>query len=507
MALPSPSSLLLFALLASATARLPLKHLHRHNLSFHELVPTRYVQHFPQTTEPSNAPPLATVLNDVYARVYGRALIPPRPRYSPERIDFLPYLKTPSGVLPISDFGGDPTGKNDSSAAFERAIDAALPLWNGRHLAEGIKDLGGATLTLDGGIYLISRPLYIPGGYGNMHWRDGSIVASESFPADGFIITVGASPAPHFDTETATQARRLQIGDRNQFMSFSDLYVDGRDTASGVLRFTHTIGAVVGPANLFIGFHDAGVLIEGGHEFFFGDPRKPSQQTAAAIRLLGNDHVLRDVVIFSAKIGVEDRAGANTHTGVHSWNGSGTAMLVTGYSTRILDSYPDFNSIIVQNPNAVTITGGFFLGGAQIILRAHGSEPTCKGLLVRDNQFSYTDRDTVRVEGNFTKVVDTFVGASTIGRSAKLKTTRAVRQLHKENATEWLFDFSDVLVSPSIARVMYSMEIEGDGVFVRHASRPADGNRVRVETDVAVTATVIMEVDQSELLQGGVMNV
>lgn len=59
--------------------------------------------------------------------------------------------------------------------------DAFQPLGNGQ-LIHGIPDLGGAEINLDGGTYLISRPLRLPAnGGGNLHvcilsafsvWRD-----------------------------------------------------------------------------------------------------------------------------------------------------------------------------------------------------------------------------------------------------------------------------------------------------------------------------------------------
>ena len=97
-----------------------------------------------------------------------------------------------------------------------------------------------------------------------------------------------------------------------------------------------------------------------------------------------------------------------------------------------------------------------------------------------------------------------------------------MRWLVQENAKEWLFDLSDVLLFPHlpIHNVQYSIEIESEDAFARHASRPPQGmvrplvlsllllslvlvrplgvQVVRVVTDVAVTATVTITVDQSQ---------
>ena len=42
----------------------------------------------------------------------------------------------------------------------------------------GITDLGGATLDLSGGEYLISAPLEVPMFFGNLLIRDGTLRAS-----------------------------------------------------------------------------------------------------------------------------------------------------------------------------------------------------------------------------------------------------------------------------------------------------------------------------------------
>ena len=52
-----------------------------------------------------------------------------------------------------------------------------------------------------------------------------------------------------------------------------------------------------------------------------------------------------------------------------------------------------------------------------------------------------------------------------------------MRWLVQENAKEWLFDLSDVLLFPHlpIHNVQYSIEIESEDAFARHASRPPQG--------------------------------
>lgn len=66
---------------------------------------------------------------------------------------------TNTRVFHVSSYGADPTGKADSTEALTKALsDASNSISNG-FLMEGINNLGGVEIHLDGGIYLISRPL------------------------------------------------------------------------------------------------------------------------------------------------------------------------------------------------------------------------------------------------------------------------------------------------------------------------------------------------------------
>ncbi len=73
-------------------------------------------------------------------------------------------------VYHVTSFGADPTGRMDSTDAILRAIsEAVVQCPNEGSLIEGIKNLGGAQVNLEGGNYLISRPLRLPAtGLGNL---------------------------------------------------------------------------------------------------------------------------------------------------------------------------------------------------------------------------------------------------------------------------------------------------------------------------------------------------
>ena len=66
-------------------------------------------------------------------------------------------------------YGADPTGKTDSTDAILKAISDAVSGDGDGFLMEGIKNLGGVRINLEGGIYKISRPIKLPvAGRGNM---------------------------------------------------------------------------------------------------------------------------------------------------------------------------------------------------------------------------------------------------------------------------------------------------------------------------------------------------
>lgn len=66
-------------------------------------------------------------------------------------------------------YGADPTGKLDSTDAILKAMEEAFDGPNHGVLMQGINDLGGARIDLQGGSYLISRPLRFPSaGAGNL---------------------------------------------------------------------------------------------------------------------------------------------------------------------------------------------------------------------------------------------------------------------------------------------------------------------------------------------------
>lgn len=69
----------------------------------------------------------------------------------------------------VTAYGADPAGQTDSTDAILRAISDALNGPGKGFLFNKIVNLGGARVDLDGGNYLISRPLQFPvSGRGNL---------------------------------------------------------------------------------------------------------------------------------------------------------------------------------------------------------------------------------------------------------------------------------------------------------------------------------------------------
>jgi hypothetical protein len=99
-------------------------------------------------------------------------------------------------ISPIT-YGADPTGRTDSTAAFAAAIAALLARNTSGHADEsGTVDLGGATLDLGGGDYLISAPVAVPSNYSNYAIAHGTLRASPSFPPASYLVEVGSQGAP-----------------------------------------------------------------------------------------------------------------------------------------------------------------------------------------------------------------------------------------------------------------------------------------------------------------------
>ena len=97
---------------------------------------------------------------------------------------------------------------------------------------------------------------------------------------------------------------------------------DGQQYAAECITVRQIMGAVLGPNNFYLGFTRAGVSVLGGHEvqienswlgqFVYSDPRK-ELGNATGIEIIGNDHVINNVVVYSALYGNLHARGSQPH--------------------------------------------------------------------------------------------------------------------------------------------------------------------------------------------------
>ncbi|XP_062186190.1 polygalacturonase QRT3-like [Phragmites australis] len=400
-------------------------------------------------------------------------------------------------VYHVTDYGADPTGGADATAAINKAIaDAFSPPSNGT-MTGGIPDLGGAEVHLDGGTYLIKGPLTLPAsGGGNFKIHSGSLRASDDFPTDRYLIELSAKGGGRsYDYEYAT---------------LRDLMLDCNYRGGGV---TVVNSLRVGIDNCYVvHFQSDGIAVHGGHETFIRNSFLGQHMTAGSdpgergftgtgIRLDGNDNSVSDVVIFSAETGIMVTAPANTISGVHCYNkatgfgGTGIYLKIPGLTQAwISNCYMDYTSIVAEDPVLLHVSGSFFLGDANVVLKAVNG--VAKGVQVVGNLFSGRDKgiDIVQLDGKFATVEQVYVQQnSATGMTVKSTSARGSMD---GNGTSWTVDFSPVLLFPDrIGHVQYSL-VAGDA-FPGHTLRNVSGNQVVVATDKAVSATVHVLVDQN----------
>eukprot|EP01048_Picozoa_sp_COSAG05_P014322 COSAG05_NODE_1610_length_4408_cov_4.339290_3_plen_320_part_00 len=232
-----------------------------------------------------------------------------------------------TGLINPIFYGADATGQQDSSMAFEAAVTELLRRNSSSHrMGGGVTDLGGATIDLMGGDYLLSRPVVIPHGYGNFHISHGTLRAGPGWttPGSRFLLEIS-----DLSVEQCRAIDRKQKS-CNEKVGIEDIFFDSQHRAAGGLQINATMGANVGPDIYFLNFLKAGLSIHGGHESmlheawlgasYYGTPNHTqSEAGSVAIEVLGNDHIVSDVIIFGGQIGVYCNGGANLLEGVHTW--------------------------------------------------------------------------------------------------------------------------------------------------------------------------------------------
>ncbi|XP_028758673.1 polygalacturonase QRT3-like [Neltuma alba] len=412
-------------------------------------------------------------------------------------------------VYLATSYGADPTGKVDSTEALLAAMADAAKGNSEGFLLDGIANLGGAQLNLQGGNYLISRPLRLPvAGVGNFMMHGGTLRASDSFPSDGYLIDLSTSNGNDKTTPSSSY--------NYEFITFKDILLDSNFHGGGI----SVINSLrIGIDNCYVThFTTNGILVQGGHETYIrnsfigqhitaGGDKGERNFTGTGINLQGNDNAVTDVVIFSAAIGIMVSGQANIISGVHCYNkatgfgGTGIYLKLAGLTqTRVLNSYMDYTSIVAEDPVQLHISGTFFLGDANVVLKSVNG--VVNGVTIVDNMFAGSDKGVENVHldessGNNFKQVDQVVVDRNVVKGMNLKSTVAKKTV-QANGTSLMADFNDVLLFPNLIKhVQYSLSFEGD-TFPSYVLRNVSDNSVVIQTSEAVvSASLYVAVDQS----------
>jgi hypothetical protein len=445
---------------------------------------------------------------------YGhhRAVLPPLPTSS--RPQSAPVVGAP--IIRPTDFGADPTGATDSSPMMAKALAALLAARGGpRHtMASNITDLGGATLDLSGGTYLISAPLVIPPGYGNAQIVRGTLRATSRFPGARWLVEIGSTTcAPRLPS-----GKPDGQGSCNEFINLSEMMFDASHVAAGGVKVSKVMGTTVGPSVFFTGFNLIGLQINAGHEVmlseawlaecYWSDTAPCAKKAAAgagsiAVEINGNDHYLTDVIVFDyAHIGVSVNGAANILQAVHTWNGGGVGMRVAAHQTRLVACYLDYNKLVVVDPSQLAVTDTFFLEThANFTSKA---VRTLKGVEFSGNTYA-TEGASIIIDPKFIDATDTVID-NEINGGCTLKLTRSKQTVaHPLVPTATFeFDFDESLLLPTIEQVLYSFTASPNftpsktGTWGPGSSyAQTKGKTVTVHFERPVTGKVTLSVDQS----------
>lgn len=381
----------------------------------------------------------------------------------------------------------------------------------------GSIDLGGVTLNLQGGDYLISAPLVIPSNYSNFRVQGGTLRASSSFPADRYLIEVG--------TPGSTC---VNWGDScNEDGSFSDLFLDASLTAAGGMRFWAVIGMNAGPNLFILNYTVAGVDIEGGHEVLLHESwlgeymytgsnwTSCDVNVATGVLMNGNDHYMTNSIVFAGAAGVVINGAANILNGVHTWNcPSSVGIRVTEWQNRLVGCYLDYVDLQLYGAAMTTVTDSFFLGPAHISLEPGANGYPVQGVVIANNQFMGLNTNEPNVALNmsngfkFSGVVDVTITGSMLPTGGGISlSTAATKVVNISTATSDIaIDFADALLfdtsTAPIRSLQYSLQL-ANGSFVRHAAAPVGNSTVvHVLVDAPITGVITVSVDQSTRTAG-----
>ncbi|XWS62333.1 hypothetical protein CRYUN_Cryun06bG0002100 [Craigia yunnanensis] len=421
-------------------------------------------------------------------------------------------------VYLVTKYGADPTGKSDSTEALNKAIVDAFQGPSEGFLMEGITNLGGPQINLEGGNYLISKPLRLPAaGAGNLMILGGTLRASDNFPADGYLIDLSASSSSSQEGKEGSSLNSQLDSSSSynyEYITLKDLMLDSNYRGGGISVVNSLRTSI---DNCYIAhFTTNGILVQGGHETYIRNSFLGQHITAGgdggernfsgtAINLMGNDNAVTDVVIFSAAIGIMASGQANTFSGVHCYNkatgfgGTGIYLKLPGLTqTRIVNSYMDYTGIVAEDPVQLHISSSFFLGDAFVLLKSING--VASGVNIVDNMFSGSNNGVEIVQldqskGPFKGIDQVVVDRNNV-KGMNIKATVA-RGGVEGNGSSWTVDFNPVLLFPNLIKhVQYSVSTSGI-LFPSYALHNVSENRVVIESDVTVPANIFVVVDQT----------
>ncbi|PRQ30085.1 putative polygalacturonase [Rosa chinensis] len=433
-----------------------------------------------------------------------------------------PPGRTSPRVYHVTTYGADPTGNRDSTEALAQAFADAFRGPSEGFLMEGISNLGGAQINLEGGQYLISKPLRLPAaGVGNLMIHGGTLRASDNFPTDGYLIDLStsssSSPNKNEKNKESSSSMSAQLSSSSynyEYITLKDLMLDANYRGGGISVINSLRTSI---DNCYIThFNTDGILVQSGHETYIrnsflgqhitaGGDHNERNFSGTAINLKGNDNAVTDVVIFSAAVGIMISGPANILSGVHCYNkatgfgGVGIYLRLPGLTqTRIVNSYMDYTGIVAEDPVQLDISNSFFLGDAYIVLKS--IKGVANGVNIVNNMFTGYNKGIEIVQldqsnGGFKEIEQVVVDRNAV-RGMNIKGTIGRRTV-QGNGTSWNIDFNPILLFPNLIRhVQYSLSTGARNVFPNHALRNVSDNRVVIESDVAVPASVFVTVDQ-----------
>ena len=224
-----------------------------------------------------------------------------------------------------------------------------------------------------------------------------------------------------------------------------------------------------------------------------------------AIVLNGNDHYIVDTIVYGGKIGVIVNGEASVLKGVHTWNcntsNGGVGIIVNAGVTRMENCYLDYNNLVLNTFYLTVIQDTFFLGNGRIIMKPHGEQDVV-GLRIANSMYGSggDGKDTIQIDesqGHFRNIINTQIVNTVIEEGVNtIVGTQADKRLSQKQATVWEIDFASSLLFKQIKKVQWSIVLDEPCFYQAYAM--TEGTSVRVITNVPITGTLHVHVDESE---------